>query len=258
VLIPATHGDLDSLSRAAAILESRGRAYILDPILDPIHFGFTASIARYREVRARHPAAEMMMGVGNLTELTHADTAGINAILLGICSELGVNQILATQVSKHARRAVAEADLARRIMHAAAMLGTLPKLLDDGLMALHERSPFPYTAAEIRELSRAIHDPSFRVQVSRDGVHIFNRDGFHTATDPFALFPKLGVEQDGGHAFYLGVELARAQIAWLLGKRYTQDEALQWGCAVPEAPSSEVDLHAYKSAGTTLKRTPKE
>lgn len=28
-----------------------------------------------------------MMGVGNLTELTHADTAGMNALLLGICSE---------------------------------------------------------------------------------------------------------------------------------------------------------------------------
>jgi len=30
-------------------------------------------------------------------------------------------------------------------------------------------------------------------------------------------------------AFYLGVELARAQIAWQLKKRYNQDEELAWG-----------------------------
>ncbi len=258
VLIPATHGDLDSLDRAAESLSKRGRPFIIDPILDPIHFGFTESLARYRDARRRHPSVEMMMGVGNLTELSHADTAGINAILLGVCSELGINQILATQVSKHARRAVAEADLARRIMHAAAELGTLPKLIDDGLMALHERSPFPYSEADIRDLARAIHDPSFRIQTSSQGLHVFNRDGFHTATDPFALFPSLGVEHDGGHAFYLGVELGRAQIAWQLGKRYTQDEALRWGCATDTEPTASTDLHAYKSAGTTLQRKSKE
>ena len=256
ILIPATHGDIESLSRAARALESKGRAFILDPILDPIHFGFTESLVRYRDTRARHPQAEIMMGVGNLTELTHADTAGINALLLGVCSELGINQILATQVSKHARRAVAEADLARRIMHAAAALGTLPKLIDDGLMALHERAPFPYSAAEIGELAHAIHDPSYRIQVSSAGLHVFNRDGLHTATDPFQLFPKLGVEQDGGHAFYLGVELARAQIAWQLGKRYTQDETLRWGCGADRP--ADVDPHAYKAAGTTLQRKSKD
>ena len=31
------------------------------------------------------------------------------------------------------------------------------------------------------------------------------------------------------HAFYLGVELARAQIAHQLGKRYVQDEELNFG-----------------------------
>ena len=29
-----------------------------------------------------------MMGTGNLTELTDADSAGVTAMLLGICSEL--------------------------------------------------------------------------------------------------------------------------------------------------------------------------
>jgi dihydropteroate synthase-like protein len=257
ILIPARHGDLASLDRAIEAMRAKERPFLVDPILDPIHFGFTDSLVRYYEVRRRHPEVEIMMGIGNLTELTHADTAGINMILLGICSELGIHAILTTQVSKHARRAVAEADLARRILHAARKLDSLPKHIDDGLMALHERSPFPYTHAEIEELGRAIHDPSYRIQISTEGIHIFNRDGFHTATDPFELYPKLGVERDGGHAFYLGVELARAHIAWLLGKRYNQDEPLHWGCAVDTAAES-VDLHAYKPAGATLTKPAKE
>lgn len=254
VLIPAAHGDLDSLDRAIAAMQAKGREFIVDPILDPIHFGFTESILRYHEVRRRHPDVEIMMGVGNLTELTHADTAGINATLLGICSELHIKQILATQVSKHARKAVREANLARRILYAARELNRLPKHIDDGLMALHERAPFPLSREEIGELAAAIKDPSYRVLISPEGLHIFNRDGLHSAVDPFELFPKLGVESDGGHAFYLGVELARAQIAWQLGKRYSQDEPLQWGCQVDTPEEQAVDPHAYKPAGTTLKK----
>jgi dihydropteroate synthase-like protein len=253
VLIPAAHGDLDSLERAIAAMQAKGREFIVDPILDPIHFGFTESILRYHEIRRRHPEVEIMMGVGNLTELTHADTAGINATLLGICSELHIKHILATQVSKHARRAVREADLARRIMYAARELNRLPKHIDDGLMALHERAPFPLSRAEIDEIAAEIRDPSFRILISPEGLNIFNRDGLHSATDPFELYPKLGVETDGGHAFYLGVELARAQIAWQLGKRYSQDEPLQWGCQVDAAAEPAVDPHEYKPAGTTLK-----
>ena len=63
-------------------------------------------------------------------------------------------------------------------------------------------------------------------------MHVYNRRGHHVAADPYELFPALHVEQDGSHAFYLGVELAKAQIAWQLGKRYVQDQPLGWGCAV--------------------------
>jgi hypothetical protein len=61
------------------------------------------------------------------------------------------------------------------------------------------------------------------------------------------------VETDGGHAFYLGVELARAQIAWQLGKRFTQDQQLNWGCAVQNL-ETEADFHTFKPAGNTLKK----
>jgi dihydropteroate synthase-like protein len=254
ILIPEKHEDLSSLDRAIKRMQAKKRAFIVDPILDPLHFGFTQSIVRYHEVRKNYPDIEMMMGVGNITELTHADTAGMNALLLGICSELDINNILATEVSQHACRAIKEADLARRIFFTAKEHDTLPKHIDSGLMALHETSPFPYSLDEIKELAGQISDPSYRIQTSAEGVHIFNREGMHSATDPFELFPKLHVETDGGHAFYLGVELARAEIAWQLGKRFTQDQALNWGCAT-DYEEQTVDLHSFKPAGTTLQKS---
>jgi hypothetical protein len=45
-----------------------------------------------------------------------------------------------------------------------------------------------------------------------------------TAPDPYDLYPRLDLQGGVPHAFYLGVELGRAQIAWQLGKRYVQDE----------------------------------
>ncbi|MCK5925038.1 MAG: dihydropteroate synthase, partial [Methylococcales bacterium] len=251
ILIPAQHGDLSSLDHAIETLQQQGKAFIVDPILDPIHFGFTESIVRYHHFRQQYPTVEMMLGVGNITELTHADTSGMNALLMGICSELNINHILATQVSKHASYAIKEADTARRIMFAAHENNSLPKHIDSGLMSLHESAPFPYEFDEIKDFAAQVKDPSFRIQVSHEGVHIYNRDGLYTASDPFELYPKLDVKDDGGHSFYLGVELARAQIAYQLGKRFTQDESLLWGC-VTQTTESNIDLHSFKSKGTTF------
>lgn len=253
ILIPEQHGDLESLIPAIKALQQKQRPFIVDPILDPIHFGFTESIVRNYQFRQRYPDIEMMLGVGNITELTHADTSGMNALLLGICSELNINHILATEVSRHACRAIREADRARRIMYAAKQHNTLPKHIDAGLMTVHDTAPFPYRFDEIQELASQIKDPSYRIQTSPEGLHIFNRDGLHSARNPFDLYPKLQVENDGGHAFYLGVELARAEISWQLGKRFTQDETLDWGCA-SEHNEATVDLHTFKPAGTTLQK----
>ena len=249
ILIGNTPSDARSLYRAIDILIKQKRRFIADSILDPIHFGFTESIVRYRNLRKRYPDIEMIMGIGNLTELTHADSAGTNALLLGIISELEINHVLATEVSEHCRCAVREADLARRIMFASRIDSIPPKGYDNGLMALHERKAFPYSFEEVQEFAAEIKDPNFRIQVSEDGIHTYNRDGLHTTIDPYDIFPKLNVEDDGGHAFYLGVEHARAQIAWQLGKRYEQDEELDWGVAVKK---EQQDLTKQKAAGSTM------
>ena len=250
VLIPEEHGDLASLYRAMEALDAKGRKYLVDPVLDPINFGFMQSLERYAQVRRERPGAEMLMGTGNLTELTDADTTGITAVLLGIASELNIKNVLVVQVSPHTRRTVEEHDLARRVMYASRAEQDLPKDYADGLLALHSRRPFPQSVEEIEEAAREVRDKNFRIEIAEDGIHVYNRDGHHVAQDAFDLFPKLGVEKDGAHAFYLGAELARAETAWRLGKRYAQDEPLDWGVAA-DAPAE--DKTRLKEAGHTLR-----
>jgi dihydropteroate synthase-like protein len=230
VLIPE-NGDYDSLARAVRAMRERGRAFFADPILDPIHFGFVDSLLRYQRLRREFPEVPILMGIGNVTELTDADTTGINAVLLGIISELGINAVLTTAVSPHARRAVREADIARRLMFAAKADGAMPRGYTADLMTAHDRRPFLQDLEQVRELAGRVRDPSFRVQVTTEGVHVYNRDGLWSGRNPFDLYPRLNLDQDGSHAFYMGVELARAQIAWHLGKRYTQDRPLDWKVA---------------------------
>ncbi len=250
VLVPDHHGELDSLLRAAEAADKRGISAILDPVLDPIHFGFMSSLGRYAELRRRLPAAEMLMGTGNLTELTDTDSVGVTAALLGICSELFIRNVLVVQVSPHTRRTIQEHDAARRIMFAARTDASLPKGYGSALLVLHDRKPFPSSPTEIAELASQVKDANFRIEVAEDGIHVFNRKIHRVAQNAMALFAELDVERDGPHAFYLGTELMKAEIAWRLGKRYAQDSPLDWGCA---ADRLDEDLTRLAEPGHTLR-----
>jgi dihydropteroate synthase-like protein len=250
VLIPDQHGDLASLYRAAEDAQRRGLSAILDPVIDPIHFGFAESLARYHEVRARLPDAELLMGTGNLTELTDADSVGVTALLLGICSELSIANVLTVHVSPHTRRTIQEHDAARRLMFAAAADDSLPRAYGRALLQVHDKAPFPYSSQEIAEAAAQVKDDNYRIEAGEDGIHVYNRAGHFVAQEAFALFDKLGVEADGAHAFYLGAELTKAEIAFQLGKRYAQDEPLDWGCAVDRRSEDRTRL---SEAGHTLR-----
>jgi dihydropteroate synthase-like protein len=254
VLIPSPAGDLDSLCRAADRLRCVGRPFIVDSVLDPIPFGFTRSLLRYAELRRRLPEDRILMGTGNVTELTDADTTGLNALLFGIIAELAISDVLVVQVSPHCRRAIRESDRARRIMFAAHELRRIPVGIEPSLMALRDRRPYASTPAEIEDTAAQIRDRNFRIEVATDGIHLYNRDQHQVAQSAFDLYPKLGVEEDGAHAFYLGVELARAEIAWQLGKRYVQDENLRWGSAI-DAPKPST---AHGAPGPTLEARQKK
>jgi dihydropteroate synthase-like protein len=250
ILVPEMPGDLESLLRTIEAAEAFGLAFIADPVLDPIHFGFTASLLRYAELRRQRPDIEILMGSGNLTELTDADSGGVTAVLLGICSELRIRNILAVQVSPHTRRTIEEHDAARRLMFAARRDESLPKGYGNMLLGLHDKKPFSVTPEEIAAVAQEVRDANFRVEASVDGIHVYNGDGHHIAEDAFALFPKLGVENDGAHAFYLGAELTKAETAFRLGKRYAQDEPLDWGIAVDRQAEDRTRL---AEAGHTLR-----
>lgn len=257
VLIPERPGDLESLLRAVDRMQAAGKPCIADSILDPVHFGFTESLVRYAELRRSRPDVEIIMGVGNLTELTDADTTGVNALLAGVMSELGVRHLLTTEVSAHARTAVREFDVARRVMHAARADAALPKGYSAELMTTHARRPHKYSDVEIREVAAGVRDPNFRIQVSESGIHVYNRRGYWACVEPFAFYPQLTeLHEDAPHAFYMGAELARAQVAWQLGKPYVQDEELNWGAAwrnpVPPGPEDKF-MHTHKAVGTTIK-----
>jgi dihydropteroate synthase-like protein len=255
ILVSAGAADMNSLDRVIDIMIAKGKPFYADPILDPIHYGFAASVARYVDLRRRRPDVPILMGIGNVTELTDADTTGINALLMGLCSELDITAVLAVQVSPHCRTAIREFDRARREFFAARKAGALPQGFGGGLMALRDRKGFASTPEEIRTLATQIRDQNYRIEVAEDGVHIYNKNGHHVSDDPFQLFPHLDTRADAGHAFYLGVETARAEIAYRLGKRYTQDEPLEFG-VVAETRGSADDAHLmkFKEAGTTLKK----
>jgi dihydropteroate synthase-like protein len=243
VVVPDLGGALETLEPTLGKLTRWSVPYLIDPILEPIGFGFMASLERYAEVRRRYPEAEMLMGIGNLTELTAADSTGVNAVLIAICQELGVRAVLTTEVIPWARGSVREIDIARRLMHYAVTQRTLPKGVDDRLVTVKDPAVLAFTLEELRALQREITDPNFRIFADREAITVFNNERFVRSTDVARLseiFAELGV-QEPTHAFYLGKELARASLAVTLGKTYRQEGALSWGYLTP--PDDAVSEH---------------
>src|SRR5437867_8144601 len=228
VAVPDLGGALDTLEPTVTALARWGVGYLIDPILEPIGFGFVASLERYAEVRRRYPDAAMLMGIGNLTELTAADSTGVNAMLVAVCQELGVRAVLTTEVIPWARGAVREIDVARRLMHHAVTRHTIPKGVDDRLVTVKDPAVLTFTEEELRALQAQISDPNFRIFADRDGITVLNNERFVRGTNIQDIFAALGVDE-AGHAFYLGKELAKASLAVALGKTYRQEGALSWG-----------------------------
>lgn len=232
VVIPDVGAGPETLESSVARLDGWGVSYLIDPILEPIGFGFMRSLERYAEARRRFPAAQLFMGIGNITELTAADSTGVNALLLAICQELGVRAVLTTEVIPWARGAVREVDIARRLMYHAVTQKALPKGVDDRLVTVKDPALLAYSEAELRELQRAVTDPNFRIFTDRETITVFNNERFVRGTDIHDIFAQLDVTEPT-HAFYLGRELAKARLAVTLGKTYRQEGALQWGYLTP-------------------------
>ncbi|MGB4666614.1 MAG: DUF6513 domain-containing protein [bacterium] len=228
VVIPDFGQGLASLVANAAAAEGAGASIILDPILDPINFGFTASLHRIFAARQQYPDKPFLMGIGNVTELTDADSTGINALLMGVAVELGIDYVLTTEASHRTRGAVREAALARRLVHRAKKRGSPPKNLSNDLVTCKDRRLDGYSGEELAAMQRLVKDRNFRIFTAEGKIHLFNRDIYLTGTKADELFSQLEID-DPGHAFYLGRELYKAQLALQLGKKYLQEQELAWG-----------------------------
>lgn len=238
VAIPDQPGTLEGLDATIEFLEKHGVRHRIDPILEPIGCGFAASLGRYLEARRRWPEAAILMGVGNLTELTDVDSAGVNALLIGFCQEQAIGSVLTTAVAPWARSSVVEIDLARRLAHYAVARGVPPKRVDPRLVVLRDDRVPEYGPEALAEIAKRVRDPNWRIYAEGGLIHAFNHQNYLTGTDPFLLFSRMGVD-DPNHAFYLGHELMKARTALTLHKAYRQDRPLDWG----HLTESEADYH---------------
>ena len=233
VVVPDVPATLEGFSDTIEQLDRDGVKMRLDPVLEPIGFGFAMSLGRYLDVRRRFPTAEMMMGVGNLTELTDVDSAGVNTLLIGFCQEVGIRSVLTTQVIHWARDSVRECALARTLVHHAVTQRTLPKHVEPRLITLRSGKPQTHGQEVLDSLAEVIRDPNFRIFAERGAIHLVGAGLHLESRDPFALFKQLEAagrtDVDPSHAFYLGYEMAKAVTALTLDKDYRQDQALDWG-----------------------------
>jgi dihydropteroate synthase-like protein len=225
---------LASLAETADYLLRKGVPFRLDPILEPIGCGFSVSLGRYLETRREFPEAPMMMGIGNLTELTDVDSAGLNTMLLGFCEEQQIGSILTTHVIPWAKSCVRECDLARRLVSYAVRHRVPPKHLEERLVMLRDPQPINYTERSIEQFAMGIKDNNYRIMIDDRQIHLISAGVHIRGDDPFEMMRELmslpqSRNVDSSHAFYLGFELAKAMTALTLGKRYEQDESLLWG-----------------------------
>lgn len=233
VVIPDDIPTLGGLDETVEYLANNNVPLRIDPILEPIGCGFAASLLRYDSVRRRYPDAEMLMGIGNLTELTDVDSAGVNVLLLGICQELGIRSVLTTQVINWARTSVRECDLARRLVHFAVRHRIPPKHLEPNLVTLRDPKLLSHGDDWFKQLATQLKDMNYRLFAEAGELHLV-ASGMHLHdSDAFQLFDQLRAREPrnltAAHAFYLGYELAKATLALQLGKQYQQDEALNFG-----------------------------
>lgn len=235
VAIPDDPTDFQSsMVQTAEYLLDHNVPFRLDPILEPIGCGFARSLGRYLRTRELFPDAAMMMGIGNITELTDSDSAPINTLLLGFCAELQIHSVLTTQVIAWAQSSVQECDLARRLVEYAVRHKVPPKHLEERLVMLRDTTSIHPSPSTLDALAEQIKDNNYRIAIDGQQIHLMSAGVHLRGTDPFEIMQELlklpeSRNVDPSHAFYLGFELSKALTALTLNKRYEQDEALRWG-----------------------------
>lgn len=224
------------------------RHVVADPVLDPVSprgpGGALESLAAYRRFKRLRPEIPMLLGAGNVAELMDADTIGVNALLVMLGAEAGASMVLVVEKSAKASGSTREAALASQMATIAWAKESPPKDLGIDLLVVKEKRrvqvPLDAADAEIVDASEALEHPLdplgyFRVRVNHDEgviealyrgakgkILIRGRDARLIRDEVL----RRGLVSSLSHAFYLGIELGKAEAALEMGKNYVQEEKL--------------------------------
>ena len=217
---------------------------IADTILDPLNFNFTQSVVGYYEFRKRNPRVPVLMGVGNVVEMLDADSVGVNALLMGIASELDIDLAFTTEYSVKTKGSVRELVRASEMMYLAKTKKQTPKDLGINLLILKDKRKVRDILPEVDENFKFIkvrktpikqlEEGCFRIYLDKGKIHVIYylddiRVGF-TGTDAKDLYKAIANHPDikisTEHAAYLGKETGKAETALKLNKNYIQDTEL--------------------------------
>ncbi|MEM0332569.1 MAG: dihydropteroate synthase-like protein [Archaeoglobaceae archaeon] len=215
----------------------RKEKVIADPVLDP-PLGTASSIIRYAKYRELDTVTPLLFGAGNVTELSDADSVGINALLAFIAEELNCNLLFTTEASPKTFGCVKELKIASYLSKAAKIRNAPPKDVGISLLALKEKfrypEPSPKQSVEAKEYKEFVRDPlgDFIIYVA-DGRIFCEHEKLTVsgkkAKEILDTVISKGLLSRLDHAAYLGRELMKAEIALRLKKNYIQDQELNFG-----------------------------
>ncbi|AEA47655.1 dihydropteroate synthase-like protein [Archaeoglobus veneficus] len=227
--------DVGKLVKLVEFAKKHTEKVIADCILDaPLKTA--ESIMRYIHFRQLDAETPLLFGVGNVTELSDADSIGMNALLAFMAEEIGVDLLFTTEASPKTRGCIRELRVASYMAKAAKLRRTPPKDLGFNLLALKEKVIYetckPENAVEAKP-GRFERDPmgDFRIWIY-NGKVVCSHEKLTVVGDAKSIADTViakGLVSRLDHAAYLGRELKKAEIAAMLGKNYVQDAELNFG-----------------------------
>lgn len=219
---------------------------IVDLVLDPPNASSTfESMLAYYLYKRRNPEAPMLMGIGNVVELMDADSVGANALLTMLALEIGASMVLVVEKSDKAQGSTMEVATASRMASVAWLRRAPPKDLGIDLLVLKDKrravTPLNTAGAEVvRATERSSEYPLdpvgyFKIRVNHDegviealyvgrkGRLLIKGRSARAVRDEIL---RRGLVTTLSHAFYLGIELGKAEEALAVGKSYVQEQPL--------------------------------
>jgi dihydropteroate synthase-like protein len=234
----AVERDTEKLIGLIEKIRKRTENVIADPVLDP-PLKVAESIVRYMDFRKKNRETPVLFGAGNVTELSDADSIGINALLAFIAEEIGCNLLFTTEASPKTSGSVRELKIASYLAKAAKLRSSPPKDAGLNLLVLkekvrYEKPAIPEGYVIAQENRDFIRDPlgDFIIYVADDKIVCRHEKltvvGMN-AKEIIDTVLRHNLVSRLDHAAYLGRELKKAEIAALLKKNYIQDRDLRFG-----------------------------